>query len=134
MPIRTKGRCRFTVNGRDFVWWLRDECILKVASVDKKFAASYPLGGYFEDPTLLAVSGYEFSGIDRCRKRPVWIVAPEYGPYSFGEFTALLVNWSLHESHERVVWDGPPVPPWAHRIKRIRRPGIDAACEFLALE
>lgn len=104
MAIRTKGRRPFDLDGRKFVWDMRDEIHLRIASCDKRFSVAYELVG---NTPLLKVSGHEFPGIDPAIPRPVWIVPP---PFKAGIGPGLvreIVRWSLDPSHEIEPYRGP---------------------------
>ena len=97
MGARTKGRCRITVDGREFVWYVHAEYELRVTSMDKKFSVSYPYP-YAADGTM-RVSGQEFPGIDPHEPRPVTIQAPDVDKYSFKVIVRNIIRWSLNPSH-----------------------------------
>ncbi|HWE94476.1 MAG TPA: hypothetical protein VG269_10970 [Tepidisphaeraceae bacterium] len=101
MPVRKIGRCRITVEGRDFVWWIHNEGeSLRVASDDKKFVVEYQLAHPIDAAPLLKISGSEFSGVARNEKRPVYVLPPKFEHYySFKGLARRVIQWSLREDH-----------------------------------
>ena len=71
MAIRTKGRANFHYNGRDFVWHVANDVLLRISSNDKQFSVAYELIG---NNRLLWIIGPEFIGIPITVRRPVLIV------------------------------------------------------------
>jgi hypothetical protein len=97
MGARTKGRCRITVDGREFVWYVHAEYELRITSMDKKFSVSYPYP-YSADGRM-RVSGQEFPGIEPDELRPVTIQAPDVDKYSLKVVVRNVIRWSMNPSH-----------------------------------
>ena len=102
--IRTKGRSRFSYNGRPFVWYVLDETQLRIASADKHFVVAFELIG---NGPLLSVSGPEFLGISPSVKRPVWIVPPQFTDSIGGKLIRAILDWCFDPKHVIVPYDGP---------------------------
>lgn len=102
--IRTKGRNKFDHHGRSFVWYVKDDCLLCIASSDKRFSVWYELIG---NQPLMSVSGQEFIGIARSVKRPAWIVPPNFGSAVGGKLIQKVLDWCFDENHEIVPYEGP---------------------------
>lgn len=105
MAIRTKGRSPFHYNGRDFVWHVSEDVLLRIASVDKQFSVAYEIVG---NHRLLAVGGPEFIGLPNTAKRPAWIVPPEFSAEIGGRTVREILDWCFDPNHEIVLYDGPP--------------------------
>lgn len=100
MAVRKAGRCRITVGGREFVWWLPNEAAsLHIASGDKAFAVAYQLYHPMEAEPLLRIYGRDFPGLGR-EKRPVYVVPPRFQHwYSFKGLARRIIQWSLEDDH-----------------------------------
>jgi hypothetical protein len=101
--IRTKGRRRFTYNGRRFVWYIARDIKLRIASNDKQFAVMYELIG---NSPLFAVSGPEFLGVPATIKRPVWLVPPRFTRPLGSALVREVLEWCIDASHEIVRYEG----------------------------
>lgn len=52
MGVRTKARRKISVDGRDYVWYVKEDeespyMLLNISSIDKKIILSFPLGTAF---------------------------------------------------------------------------------------
>lgn len=91
MAIRKKGRSVIEVGGRRFVWHVRNETHVCVASEDKRFVVAYRLIGEPE----LSISGPEFPGISPSTPRPVILRPPAFVYRGPGELARQVILWAL---------------------------------------
>jgi hypothetical protein len=73
MPARTKRRAKFNFRGRQFVWWVDGDRLLRISSLDKRFVVALHLLGAPGKAAVLEVIGTEFPGAEAGRKRPFTI-------------------------------------------------------------
>ncbi|MEM7165847.1 MAG: hypothetical protein AAF581_10305 [Planctomycetota bacterium] len=92
MAIRTKGRASFDYHGRAFVWHVRDDRWLVVASEDKRFVVHYPLCGDAGVPPVLMVVGQDFPRAPQLA-RPGEVEAPVFAGPALGGTVAALLDW-----------------------------------------
>src|SRR5690349_11002957 len=99
MAVRKVGRCRVTIGGRNFLWWVHgDGTSLRIASEDKRFAVAYQLYHPADNEPLVRVSGPEFPGVGREEKRPVYVLPPRFDHYySVKGLARRIIQWSLRE-------------------------------------
>lgn len=106
MGARRKGRCQITYAGRRYLWYIKDEWHLRIASEDKRFAVAYQWPG--EAGGAMLVSGPEFPGIPPTEKRPVRITPPCFKHKGLKTLVRKIIRWSLREDHEiRRIEKGP---------------------------
>ena len=96
MAIRTKGRHKIRVRGRDFVWHVHKERAVRIASVDKKFVIEYLWIG----KPRLRVHGQEFLGLAPTEKRPVELEPPMVTYQSPAGLARKLIEWGLYEESQ----------------------------------
>lgn len=121
MAIRTKGRRRFDFNGRPFVWFVKDDVYLRIASGDKRFSVIFELVG--KQP-LLGVSSHGFPGIPDAIARPAWIIPPKFATQ--GSTPALVrevLEWCHDPDHEVVPYRGPPTSALQRMWDELASPG-----------
>jgi hypothetical protein len=117
MGVALKGRRKLNVNGRDFVWHVREDddssnLVLHVASTDKHFLVQHHLGQP-EDTRFLVVIGPEFSGVARSDGTWRRFTCPRWESES-GTITPTsvrdLILWSLTDAQPRneVDYTGKP--------------------------
>ena len=92
MAVRTKGRNKISVRGRDFVWRVHKEHSVRVASADKKFVVEYLWSG---KPRLL-VHGQEFPGLAATEERPVELEPPVFDYQSPAGLARGIIEWALY--------------------------------------
>lgn len=98
MAIRKKGRSVIEVGGRRFVWRVRNETHVCIASEDKRFVVAYR---WFGEPEL-SISGPEFPGISPSAPRPVILRPPAFVCRGPGELARQVILWALSPSDRSV--------------------------------
>ena len=96
MAIRTKGRNKINIGGRDFVWHVHKERAVRIASADNKFVVEYFWSG---KPRLL-VHSQEFPGIAATEERPVELEPPVVDYQSLAGLARGIIEWTLDEESQ----------------------------------
>jgi len=118
MGVALKGRRKLIVNGRYYVWHVREDddspdLVLHVASADKHFLVQYHLAQP-EETRFLIVVGPEFSGLTRTNGTFRRFTCPRWESDS-GTITPRsvreLILWCLTDNRPRIEvdWTGQPV-------------------------
>lgn len=104
MGGRKKKRAKFIYNGRNFLWYWKNDIRLRIYSEDKKFVVEYlhpiPFGSDSLDD-LLIINGQEFPKVD-IKKRPIATKLPteitsKLGK-SIGKFVRSILEWSYDQT------------------------------------
>lgn len=96
MAVRTKGRNKIKVRGRDFVWHVHKQHAVRIASADKKFVVEYLWSG----APRLFVHGQEFPGLAPTEKRPVELEPPVVDYQSPAGLARGIIEWAYHEESQ----------------------------------
>ena len=118
MGVALKGRRKLIVNGRPFVWHVREDddssdLVLHVASADKHFLVQYHLSQP-EETRFLIVIGPEFTGVARSDGTFRRFTCPRWESESATitpRSVRDLILWSLTDPHPRheVDYTGKPI-------------------------
>jgi hypothetical protein len=112
MAIATKHKRKISVNGRNFLWYVRDDYddfflpILHVISEDKRFIVEYYLK-QCDTTRHLVIKGQEFPGLPEaghCWKRalcPRWEIGPTVTPASVRQ----LIEWCFDPDRQLILVD-----------------------------
>ncbi len=98
MGARKKGRCQITYAGRRYLWYVKDDWYLRIASEDKLFAVAYQWPA--DARASMLVSGTQFPGILLMERRPVCILPPRFTHNGLKTLVRKVIRWSLREDHE----------------------------------
>jgi hypothetical protein len=119
MGIATKYRRKININGRIFIWYVRENLedigrlSLNVVSADKHFIVTYRLD-QTDDVRHLEIKGKEFPGLldaGHCWKRilcPQWETNSIITPNS----VRALIDWCLNSDRPLILvdWEGNRIP------------------------
>ncbi len=99
MTIRTKGRRGIEVAGRQYIWHVKDDWQLRIASADKRFIVHYNLMRQLDDHGEVTVVGQHFPGLSA--ERPQTLRCPRLpgdNAQAPGAVRAL-IEWCLEDEH-----------------------------------